>query len=89
MAGIPPLIGFFAKYEVLYSSIYNEYYFLSAIAILASVISAAYYLRVVRVLYAGAGFTNNDSINSLHRYLIAILTLAVMLFVLDPSLILN
>ncbi|KAK4046610.1 NADH dehydrogenase subunit 2 [Microbotryomycetes sp. JL221] len=47
MAGIPPLVGFFAKYAVLYSAIHNGYYFISIIAILASVVSAAYYLRVV------------------------------------------
>src|ERR1700759_447734 len=34
MAGIPPLMGFFAKAQVLYSSIQNGYYFISIIAIL-------------------------------------------------------
>jgi NADH-ubiquinone oxidoreductase chain 2 len=51
MAGIPPLIGFFAKYMVLYSAIENGYYFLSIIGILASVVSAAYYLRMIRVVF--------------------------------------
>jgi len=51
MAGIPPLVGFFAKQMVLYSSIHTGYYFLSIVAILVSVISASYYLKIVRVLY--------------------------------------
>ena len=51
MAGIPPLVGFFAKYMVLYSAIENGYYFLSFVGILASVISAAYYLRIIRVIH--------------------------------------
>lgn len=51
MAGIPPLVGFFAKYRVLYSAIENGYYFLSLVAILASVVSAAYYLRIIRVIH--------------------------------------
>lgn len=51
MAGIPPLVGFFAKYMVLYSAIENGYYFLAFVGILASVISAAYYLRIIRVIH--------------------------------------
>jgi len=51
MAGIPPLIGFFAKQMVLYSSTHGGYYFLSIIAIVVSVISASYYLKIIRVIY--------------------------------------
>lgn len=51
MAGIPPLLGFFAKYLVLYSAIENGYYFLALIGILASVVSAVYYLRIIRVVF--------------------------------------
>jgi NADH-ubiquinone oxidoreductase chain 2 len=51
MAGIPPLVGFFAKYMVLYSAIEKGYYFIALVGILASVISAAYYLRIIRVIH--------------------------------------
>lgn len=51
MAGIPPLIGFFAKQMVLYSSIHNGYYFISIVAILVSVISASYYLKIIQTMY--------------------------------------
>lgn len=51
MAGVPPLVGFFAKYTVLYTAIHNGYTFLAIIAILASVVSAVYYLRVIRVIH--------------------------------------
>jgi NADH-ubiquinone oxidoreductase chain 2 len=94
MAGIPPLMGFFAKYAVLYSSIHNGYYFISLIAILASVVSAAYYLRVVRVLYfdepaSGIPSQSPAVLTSAHSYVIAVLTVFIVLFVLQPSLILN
>lgn len=94
MAGIPPLMGFFAKYAVLYTAIHNGYYFISIIAIVASVVSAAYYLRVVRVLYfdaPGAGTPSQAPavLTSTHSYVIAVLTLFIVLFVLQPSLILN
>ena len=51
IAGIPPLIGFFGKYIVLYSSVHAGYIYISLIAILTSVVSAAYYLRVIKVLF--------------------------------------
>jgi NADH-ubiquinone oxidoreductase chain 2 len=47
MAGIPPLMGFFGKQFVLYSSIENGNIFLSFVAIVVSVISASYYLKLV------------------------------------------
>jgi NADH-ubiquinone oxidoreductase chain 2 len=51
MAGIPPLIGFFSKQFVLYSAIQNGYYFMSIIAIVVSIISASYYLKIIKVLF--------------------------------------
>ena len=55
MAGIPPLMGFFSKQMVLYSAIQNGYYFMAIVAIIVSVISASYYLKIVRIL-----FTNEE-----------------------------
>lgn len=110
MAGIPPLVGFFAKYRVLYSAIENGYYFLAIVGILASVVSAAYYLRVIRVIHfdrqnsptlQGGSYsaTQNNGIfssaketqrlTSVHSYVIAVLTLFILLFILSPSLLLN
>jgi NADH-ubiquinone oxidoreductase chain 2 len=94
MAGIPPLMGFFAKYAVLYTAIHNGYYFITLVAILASVVSAAYYLRVVRVLYfddavAGTSSQTPGVLTSTHSYVIAVLTVFILLFVLQPSIILN
>lgn len=51
LAGIPPLIGFFAKQQVLLASMQLDYYFASIIAILTSVIGAAYYLRIIKFIY--------------------------------------
>ena len=125
MAGIPPLVGFFAKYMVLYSAIENGYYFLALIGILASVVSAAYYLRIIRVIHFDASslpaslvtenvvvtsFAGNEKtlvtdnlvtlaynkdnrasvvLTSTHSYVIAVLTLLILLFIFSPSLILN
>jgi len=51
MAGIPPLIGFFSKMFVLYSAVQNGYNFISFVAILVSVVSASYYLKIIKVLH--------------------------------------
>ena len=45
------LIGFFSKQFVLYSALQNGHYFLSLIAIIVSVISASYYLKIIKVLH--------------------------------------
>lgn len=102
MAGIPPLVGFFAKYRVLYSAIENGYYFLAIVGILASVVSAAYYLRVIRVIHfdaredvkglreqASMGGDKTILISSTHSFIIAVLTLFILLFIVSPSLLLN
>jgi Proton-conducting membrane transporter len=52
MAGIPPLMGFFGKLSVLYAAIGNGYFFMALVAIIVSVISAYYYLRIIRELHA-------------------------------------
>jgi NADH-ubiquinone oxidoreductase chain 2 len=49
--GIPPLIGFFAKQIVLSAALDNGYLFLTLIAILTSVISAVYYLNVIKQVF--------------------------------------
>nr|AVR57737.1 NADH dehydrogenase subunit 2 [Termitomyces sp. T132]AVR57754.1 NADH dehydrogenase subunit 2 [Termitomyces sp. T132] len=50
MAGLPPLIGFFSKQFVLSSAIQSGYYFIAFVAILVSVVSASYYLKIIKVL---------------------------------------
>lgn len=49
--GIPPLIGFFAKQMVLSAALDNGYVFLTLVAILTSVISAVYYLNIVKEMF--------------------------------------
>lgn len=49
--GIPPLIGFFAKQMVLSAALDAGFVFLTLIAILTSVISAVYYLNVIKQIF--------------------------------------
>jgi NADH-ubiquinone oxidoreductase chain 2 len=54
MAGIPPFVGFFSKQFVLLSAVESGYWFMSIVAIITSVISASYYLRIVVLLVSGS-----------------------------------
>ncbi len=51
LAGIPPLAGFFAKYVVFLAAIEAELYTLAVIGVVASVIGAYYYLRIIKIMY--------------------------------------
>ncbi|QMT32037.1 NADH-quinone oxidoreductase subunit NuoN [Alysiella filiformis] len=54
MAGIPPLVGFYAKFAVLQALLGSNYAWATALAVFAvvmSLIGAFYYLRVVKVMY--------------------------------------
>ena len=53
LAGIPPTLGFFAKFEVLRAAINAELLYLAVLGVLASVIGAFYYLRIVYFIYFG------------------------------------
>ena len=50
MAGIPPLIGFFAKFYVFFAAIETSYYLLLVISIACSTLSAFYYIRVIKII---------------------------------------
>ena len=51
LAGIPPLAGFFAKFYVFLAAIQAGLYPLAVIGVLASVVGAYYYLRVIKIMY--------------------------------------
>jgi len=51
LAGIPPLAGFLAKYYVFLAAIEAGLYGLAVVGVLASVVGAFYYLRIVKVMY--------------------------------------
>ena len=51
LAGIPPLAGFFAKFYVFMSVIESGMYTLAIVGLLSTVISAFYYLRIIKIIY--------------------------------------
>lgn len=61
---IPPLIGFFGKLLVVTAAWDSGYLYLSLLAILVSVISAGFYLRVIRVLFFDGPIGRSESVTS-------------------------
>ena len=51
MAGVPPMAGFWGKLYVFMAAIESGYIALSVIGVLTSVVSAYYYLRIIKVMY--------------------------------------
>jgi NADH-quinone oxidoreductase subunit N len=51
LAGVPPLAGFLGKFYVFYAAVQAGLIWLAVIAVVTSVVSAFYYLRIVKVMY--------------------------------------
>lgn len=64
MAGIPPLAGFFGKLYIFMAAIDAQLYTLAIIGVMASVVSAFYYLRIVKVMYFDEVTSNLDVMSS-------------------------
>ncbi|MFT5006527.1 MAG: NADH-quinone oxidoreductase subunit N [Paracoccaceae bacterium] len=53
LAGIPPLVGFFGKFYVLQAAVNADLFWLVIGGVIASVIGAFYYLRIIYLMYFG------------------------------------
>ena len=51
LAGIPPMAGFFAKFYIFMAVIESEMYTLAIIGLVTTVVSAFYYIRIIKIMY--------------------------------------
>jgi NADH-quinone oxidoreductase subunit N len=51
LAGIPPLAGFFAKFYIFMAVIESKMYMLAVIGLITTVVSAFYYLQIIKIIY--------------------------------------
>jgi NADH-quinone oxidoreductase subunit N len=51
LAGVPPTLGFYAKFTVIEAAVSAGFIWLAVAAVLASLVGAFYYLRIVKVMY--------------------------------------
>ncbi|AOZ69752.1 NADH-quinone oxidoreductase subunit N [Rhodobacter xanthinilyticus] len=78
LAGVPPMLGFFAKFGVLKAAVDAGYVALATAGVVASVIGAFYYLRVVYYMYFGTETDALDSRMPAVQWLFLIASAAIM-----------
>ena len=59
MAGVPPTIGFYAKFSVLQAVVNADLTWLAIVAVVFSIIGAFYYLRIIKLMYFDKAEDNN------------------------------
>jgi len=90
LAGIPPLAGFFAKFYVFISVIESGMYTLAIVGLLSTVISAFYYLRIIKIIYFDEISNPFDKIKNVGITLTIFLSCSILvLFFLYPSILNN
>ena len=57
LAGVPPLGGFFAKFYVFMAVLEQEMYVLAIIGLLTTVMSAFYYLKIIKIYFDDSSIT--------------------------------
>jgi NADH-quinone oxidoreductase subunit N len=87
MAGVPPVVGFYAKLSVLWAVIEAGYVWLAVVAVMFSLIGAFYYLRIVKLMYFDAPQDHAPLVsNAPMRIVLSLNGLAVLGFGLFPGL---
>jgi NADH-quinone oxidoreductase subunit N len=85
LAGIPPLAGFFAKFYVFTAAIEAKLYYVAVIGVIASVVGAYYYLRIVKIIYFDAPKGAFETMTPALKGVLAASSAAVLLFWLVPG----
>ena len=86
MAGIPPTVGFYAKFSVLNAVVQAGHIWLAVVAVLFSLIGAFYYLRIVKLMYFDTPESNAPiSLGQDTALLISVNGLGVLLLGLLPG----
>ena len=90
LAGMPPLAGFFAKFYIFMSVIEARMYPLAIIGLLTTVVSAFYYLRVVKIIYFDKPkkpFETNYNFGL--KFSLFVSTIATLIYFIYPSLLIE
>jgi NADH-quinone oxidoreductase subunit N len=85
LAGVPPLAGFFAKFYVFAAAVKAGLYPLAVIGVLASVVGAFYYLRIVKLMFFDEAKAEFSRVDPYTRFSIAAAGLFVLFYAVFPS----
>jgi NADH-quinone oxidoreductase subunit N len=85
LAGIPPLAGFFAKFYVFLAAVREGLWPLAIIGVLASVVGAYYYVRIVKIMFFDAPRERFAAVQARAGLVTGVAGLAVLLYVVWPA----
>ncbi|MAL41150.1 NADH-quinone oxidoreductase subunit NuoN [Thalassospira povalilytica] len=89
MAGIPPLAGFFGKFYVFKAAVDAGLVTLAVIGLVTSVVSAYYYLRIIKVMYFDEPVEGFDRNGTEMNVIMAVATIVILAFVFFPNLLMD
>jgi len=90
LAGIPPLAGFFAKFYIFMSVIEVKMYALAVAGLITTVVSAFYYLRIIKIIYFDKPKKAFDETYDLGlKFSLIISTILILVYFIYPSLLLE
>tara|TARA_B100001758_G_C17744469_1_gene272099 strand:- start:93 stop:494 length:402 start_codon:yes stop_codon:yes gene_type:complete len=90
LAGIPPTAGFFAKFYIFVSVIEESMYFLAIVGLLSTVISAFYYLKIIKIIYFDPPKEQYDKEHDIGlKFSLTLSTLLILLYFIYPNALIN
>jgi NADH-quinone oxidoreductase subunit N len=90
MAGVPPTIGFYAKFTVLQAALQAGYIWAVVFAVLMAVVGAFYYLRIVKLMYFDAPLDNARISAPIDmKFILSLNAIALLLLGLMPQTLMN
>jgi NADH-quinone oxidoreductase subunit N len=82
MAGVPPLSGFFGKLYVFLAAIQSGLWTLAVIGVIASVVGAYYYMRIIKIMYFDAPASVFDRRSPSLSFVVAASGIVTLFFIL-------
>jgi NADH-quinone oxidoreductase subunit N len=86
LAGVPPTVGFYAKFAVIQVAVDAGFIWLAVVAVMTSLVGAFYYLRVVKLMYFDdATDTAPIDARADNRWVLSVNGLALLVFGIFPQ----
>ncbi|QNT78891.1 NADH-quinone oxidoreductase subunit NuoN [Entomobacter blattae] len=82
MVGVPPLAGFFGKFMVFYAALSAHLYTLVIFALIGSIITAFYYLRIIKIMYFDPSIEGIDTVPSSYSFISLVTGIVTVAFIL-------
>src|SRR5690606_14846224 len=89
MAGIPPLAGFLGKFYIFVAAVNAGFVPLAIIGVLASVVGAYYYIRIIKIMYFDEPAVAFDKPDTINRGIMALCSILMLVYFVVPAPLVN